>query len=923
MADLTFKAAGDAQLGRVYQPNPTDILPLLRDPYTGAGKDGYIQWQDLRPGVPVYNALTDGGIVADYVDRLNPGTDQRAAVVAWIQTNGLPAGKRHFHFPAGHYLFSEGVGNDSTVVDIQGYNDVIISGVPGETFFHTAQGLDLKYKNNPLFRIGWQQPAKRTIVRGITFVNDPYVTSSEESASDNGIQWGWKYYEPHRTSQAYEVGDIIVSSDDNWLITVTGAGTSASTEPTWSAGTTVDGSCTVSVVALSNWTASTAYTAGVHVKSTNPNNYHTAIGATTRSILWAANSGTSGSGATEPNVALPSNDGGSGAGSENSWDWVSAALNASDTKILDCEFSGMAGFSEAGGTALGMSGGGGGLVQNCYFHDAAYGGVTSGLFRNWTFRDCKHYKLGGWGYCWGTFNAHGYYVQGARNLWDNCTFDRHFYGLNIKVHANPANNDVWQNRIINCRFDNYGWGSVEWVGPIAATNDEVATDFVEEATSGSIHSAILSKQGEVINCTFRIYKSVYDAWDWRRPTATPNSGSGFAIKASTDGILVVGCDFTDTTGIYAGTTANWLGGSSPITVSACSFQTIFRKTLPFDGTIFVDNCVFDYRAVLGWSTGVQLRDWSRMSNCTIMGTTTATGSISDGALKIYGDFITVDNVTVSLTGVGQPFSPDSGNVHDNVRIANCKFIAPLGTLHLNPGSGKYWEFENNYWDISGWTSYRVTHNNHETWTWKNESGNLWTCRWDATQKVHNQGTVRIIPIPARSFNSQGGIVDESGIRVTDISNAYGVELINTDHAGGSPSLYKKFVAVSEDANQWILCSELVAKGDWLTLSASAGQLRPNGTSGSTTRPPSGIQARVIDAGTASAGAGRALVEVLEWNRVSTTGGGAVPYSGTSDPGASDDNTQGHVAGITGVNTSTGDMFICLDASTGAAVWQAI
>ena len=69
---------------------------------------------------------------------------------------------------------------------------------------------------------------------------------------------------------------------------------------------------------------------------------------------------------------------------------------------------------------------------------------------------------------------------------------------------------------------------------------------------------------------------------------------------------------------------------------------------------------------------------------------------------------------------------------------------------------------------------------------------------------------------------------------------------------------------------------------------------------------------------------RGLSSNEQWSgRPDPTGGSVVPYSGTSDPGVNDGNTQGHVAGITGVNTSTGDMFICLDASTGAAVWQAL
>lgn len=46
------------------------------------------------------------------------------------------------------------------------------------------------------------------------------------------------------------------------------------------------------------------------------------------------------------------------------------------------------------------------------------------------------------------------------------------------------------------------------------------------------------------------------------------------------------------------------------------------------------------------------------------------------------------------------------------------------------------------------------------------------------------------------------------------------------------------------------------------------------------------------------------------------------WQATVDPVASNDQTQGYVAGSRWYNTSTGDLFICVSASTGAAVWIA-
>jgi hypothetical protein len=47
---------------------------------------------------------------------------------------------------------------------------------------------------------------------------------------------------------------------------------------------------------------------------------------------------------------------------------------------------------------------------------------------------------------------------------------------------------------------------------------------------------------------------------------------------------------------------------------------------------------------------------------------------------------------------------------------------------------------------------------------------------------------------------------------------------------------------------------------------------------------------------------------------------AVRYVSSSNPGASNDNTQGYAAGSYGVNSATGRAFVCRSASTNAAIW---
>ena len=47
----------------------------------------------------------------------------------------------------------------------------------------------------------------------------------------------------------------------------------------------------------------------------------------------------------------------------------------------------------------------------------------------------------------------------------------------------------------------------------------------------------------------------------------------------------------------------------------------------------------------------------------------------------------------------------------------------------------------------------------------------------------------------------------------------------------------------------------------------------------------------------------------------------VTLDATSNPGSTNDNTQGYAIGSRWLNVSTNQEYVCADAATGAAVWQ--
>lgn len=882
-------------------------------------------------GRPIYNALTDGGIVADYVDRLNPGTDQRAAIIAWIETNGLPAGKRRFFFPPGHYRIDEGSGNATTVLDIRGYDDVEIFGVPGETFFHSPQSLDLKYKNNPFIRVGWLQDARRVRISGLAFVNDPYLTNSEASDSDNGLQWGWLHAPPWIASTTREKGDKRHSLDRAYIIEYLGDGTASATEPTWAPGAMTDNGISVNVKPVALWQASTSYAQYDYAWFTTGDgptgNKHVIHGVSYDSLAMLMTPGASQtSGTVEPTLSKPSIDGARGnPGDDNYWNWIGLVDKSAECVIEDCIFRGTAGFTEAGGNSISINSGNGidgygyHLIRRNVFEDYQYGTSVVGYYHFCTFSDNIYRRTAGWHNCYGTYNAHDHYCQGGGNVWINEKFDRHYSGLPIKIHANVSNVPLIGNKIIGCDFRNYGdWGVAVLDPDTYVTNHP---NFIPQATSGSWLSANPTSSTTIVGCHFQIEKEAYDNWNpYGYPGGTPNSQ--FAIESGGVGTVVSGCTFMDTNGITSKTETetDYDGVATGLLVTGCSFRSIYRQGLALQGPVKVTNCEFDYRALASVSTGVRLNSYAELRDSRIFVRAGVQDSRDNHVLTIYGKRVVVDNVTVSSDGIGSIFGSDGTNTTDCV-IRNCRFLAPNGSLYWNPESNGMdgWLFEGNYWHINGW-AYLRNMGAQEGLRFVNERGNLWTNGGGALLTGLGCGVVELVPTSVnRGSTERYHLVDTDGARVSDPANIRGISLVAPINA----TVYGALIGTSIGAVLPLQMTGQVTAGDYVRLSATLGEAETAGTTGSTTKPTSGFIGLVRGVGTAGAGAGVALVEVLAWNRPDPTGGSVVPYSGTSDPGVNDDNTQGHVAGITGVNTTTGDMFICLDATTGAAVWQRI
>jgi hypothetical protein len=791
---------------------------------------------------PIYNAITDGKIVPDYANQIDAGTDQRRTVVDWIQP-GLKEGKERFFFPPGHYQIGEGVGNDSTVVDINGYNSIEIFGIKGKTFFHSKQWTDLKFKNNPLFRFGSKEDTQYCKLHGITFINDNHVTNSEQSEKDNNLKWGWCYLKKYNPQEKVKRGDFRVSLADDFVIEFLKDGRA------------VDVTSRI-VHPLLNWGPNATYLKGSFAKFITAKNLYKDKRCIARCMLGGI------SGTNEPLLSRPSNDGAKGS---NFWNWVALSSYSKHIEIYDCEFVGCAGFSEAGGSAIGITGREHYISHNI-FRDFQYGTSLGGFFHYCKIRHNIFYKCGGWGFQYGTFNAHGVYCQGGNNLFAFNRFESHYYGLDIKIHGNVRNSDCWNNQFIGNIHDNYGWTAIELVKSSAYEDSDDSSDFIDEEQSGTYHSAILCKQAIVEGCHFRIRRSVWNAWnDWG-----DKPGAGQAIKTSTLGMVVTNCTFTDTHGITTGDypIMNYKKFYPSIMVSNCSFQHIFRKCSPFIGeSIHAENCEIDFRAVnFSKGSGVKIGSFSKLTNSRIYAHGATEGERNEGLLVVYGPHTSLNEVTVTLDKSGTVFNIIGGNNQatsgDYVSIKNCKFIAPEGKLIWYPESyNKYWEFENNLWAVFGnWGQSRFNHDNFLTWRWKNEKGNFWhsgsSVAEDHVLMDFDNGEVKLIKSGINREFSTLRLVDIFG-QHTNI-NVYGISLWNNDHKDSSGQ-YRKAVAISEKSLQWIKYEGSMSEGDWV-IGKPNGKVITNGITGSTVRPASGFIGFVREVKNNDT----AQIEIIQW-----------------------------------------------------------
>jgi len=856
-----IKTQGDANLGSLTDLEEDDILYVSRDPHT-SGNEGYITGANLSKlggNAAVYNALTDPGssVVADYTDALNPGTDQRANIIAWIEGNGLPAGKKRFYFPPGHYLIGEGVGNDTTVLDINGYDGVEIFGAGiGETVFHSPYDHDLKYKNNSFIRVGWTVATERVRIHGISFVTDLYMTNSEQSVVDNDIYWGWLYFPTWSAGVDVNIGDRLMAGADDFVYEYQNAGTTGGTEPT---GTT-DNGMTLTKTAIANWVGTgTAYTAGDYAKfisTSAPDNAHAINAIDQRSLARAANSGTSAAGSTEPSLSLPSGD---GSGGDNAWSWISLNLYSKDCAVYDSEFTGLMGFSQAGGNGISMnSNATTGLhhIHHNWFHDFQYGTGLVGYYHSCLIEFNRFERTGGWLAQYGTFNAHCIYAQGGRNRYLNNFFDSHYYGIQLKIHTNVDEVSGMGNIVQGNTFLNNGYAAMQVFTDQAANSH---LDFVDPATSTSDHSGN-PVQGQIITGNFfQQQKSVYDNWI---DGGTPDGYA--AIIVDSPGVNASNNTFIDIGGVFGRVDNSFDFEYSNATVevmaSNCVFRCIYNKKLPFVGAVHADNWEIDFRAITFTGTGVLLDNYASLTNSRVFARQADQTDRSSHLITVSGDHCIVANNVVTLDGTGSIIGSDAltnlhSSIHDN------HFLAPSGSLYWYPETDgqQNWIWEGNYWDISAWAASRAVHAGGDQ-IFRNERGNL----WGQDDILGNTGTVRIVSA-ATWLQNANYLVNELGVKVTAATPAeiYGMSRFN----GGDNTPFWQAIAVDEHTHQWCNTDAQVTLGDWAKLSAgTAGKIAPNGTTGSTTKPTTGFIGLITNVGTAGAGAGIAQVEIVSWNK---------------------------------------------------------
>lgn len=918
MADQTLKQIIDAQLGLQAQLDPLDLFYFMRTPYSGTDKEGGIKWEDLAPErqgtkSEIWNAVSDGGLTADYVSASSPGTDQSAALDSWI-TGARAAGRHKLYIPEGHYRIDP----VTCVVNSSGdHHDVEIYGAGiGKTILEVPAwtAFDDDYT---LFRFSVVNSEKsfRPRVHDIEFRMGWHCGQEFTDGTAKGFRfypWVWA------TGTKVEDGQALVSSDGNYIIRYNGDGyTDASTEPTWSGAPSTDNGISVTIYAVNARPDAGTMTAG------NVYQYSDSGGSPVEQYVWCTVTGTNLATASEPDVPSCS----AITGGSDDVDAISFGIGTNFGEVYDCKFKGFMGYSDAGGSGVKVNSGTYNTeqysgyrvgrcyhrVQRCVFEQFQYGtGIQANCNALWV-DDCTWIRTGGWGTKVGGFNQHCIYGQEGAVLVNNCRFIEQYGGICVKVHGNILNRDLIGTLVTNCEFRDW----TQWAVMFVSSGVSSITAHPDFDTDNA-DIAFPEKAMSVVGCHFRQTKS-----------ATDGHTSAFADQFGASGLVVTGNTFMDCR-VFIGNSYSsgprWMDDG---TYSGILFANNYVGQAWRGGDVWNSGSgmilgnIFDLRGEARGTTAlIELKEYAKFKDneVWVLGHGNADGT---AIINITGDNVTIEGNRILCMTNADVMIGCTANVADVVvRNNDFHFNGAARWIRINQGTTANWLLEGNRGFGTPAEAY-LRGIGGDGWVFRNNSGDLFGT---GRAETIRSGTA-IAPITSERRGDTGDstihrLVDRDGARVSASGDIFGVGLYDTDWNTGD-GYFSVITQAAPGIEVWIYASEQVTVGDYAIVSATAGAVAPNGTTGSTTKPTSGLIAVVTNVGTAGAGAGYCRIEIQEVNRVSPSGTGAQPYSGTTDPGVDDDNTQGHVVGITGVNTSTGDMFICLDATTGAAIWQQI
>jgi len=878
----------------------------------------------------VYNALTDGGLNADWTDEQTQGTDDAAPAETWIEA-GLSSSKRRFYFPKGSYRWNKDEILLNNANDIEIFGDGI-----GQTIFHIPgwQDMDQDYT---FFRFGTDtDPCLRPVFRDIEFRVGWHCG---EGFDDNALH-GWRIYpQTWEASKKVEDGQALVSTDGSWIIRYKGDGDTDSSEPSWSAGSpSTENGISITVTALTTRVDSTTYSTNDFLEYTGGE------------IIFVSSGGqVAGS---EPTIP--------GCDDNGNYDFncVSFGRATNFGELHHCRFKGLIGFSNAGGKGAEIGnyqygdedfmeyrvGRAYHRVYSCRFEEFQYGtGIVANVNAVWYDNNLFN-RCGGWGTKVGGFTAHCIYGQQGATIINACRFIEQYAGVCAKVHLNVDNRDGVGTLITNSEFRDYGWLGVQAVasgsnftkthpdfdgyldsGVITATQSTTtvtssAAIFLDDHIGWTIEwdtgetAKIISITSTTIVETdasqtvgsdeFKIYnlylshptKAISVVNCHFRETLSANNGAFAAIgdQLGSCGVTVQGCTFMDTVAFYENIDGALIYPGS----SASGIQFIgnycgqtWRTTRCYVGTGQIIGNVFDYRGEERSPTValIYLRDYAQFKDNTVwikgqsdIDAANAVIDINGDGVVIEGNYIVAnDRAELLIRGQG-----DNANVVIRNNVLN---PGPSGRIfYINKTSTSRWVWEGNR--AEGTTSEDYLRGiDSDRWIWKNNSGPWFQNRKDESERsgtsivmtTYNSGT----GLNERKTGSDQRLVDTNGDPVTDADDIRGVTVYQTDWG-----TYFSIVAIDEGSEQWIDASEQVTEEDWVILDVSnAGKVKPNGTTGSTTNPSSGFVGIVVDEGTASAGAGVALIEIVAWNKASS--------GGSTDSDAIHDNVAGEIDAI--------------------------